>query len=121
MRHVKVCNDLLTECARWLQNARGADAAAEAQRSLLLNLQACLGEAVFGMFVLLNHGAAFAVLILERGTIEYYARASYYMKEPEHALWEVEIQRLQVLIDNETTREPQRNALIRQIAHARRR
>jgi hypothetical protein len=119
-RHVKACNDLLSECARWLHNTRGADAAAEAQRSLLLNLQACLGEAVFGMLVLLNHGASYAVLILERGTIEYYARASYYMKEPEHALWEVEIQRLQVLIENEATREPQRSALIRQINHARR-
>lgn len=119
MRHVKACNDLLIECARWLHNARGDDAAAEAQRNLLLNLQACLGEGVFGMLILLNHNAAGAVLILERGTIEYYGRASYYMKEPEHALWTVEIDRLQVLIDNETTTEHQRTALIRQITQAR--
>ncbi len=121
MRHVKTCNDLLNECARWLHNARGDDATAQAQRNLLLNLQACLGEAVFGMFVLLKHNAAGAVLILERSTIEYYGRASYYMKEPEHALWTVEVERLQVLIDNETTSDPQRTELIRQITHARRR
>jgi hypothetical protein len=120
IRHVKTCNELLMECARWLRNARGDDAAAEAQRTLLLNLQACLGEAVFGMLVLLNHGADYAVLILERGTIEYYARASYYMKEPEHALWTVEVERLQVELDNERTAGQQRSALIRRIAQARR-
>ena len=112
IRHVKTCNELSIECARWLRNARGDDAAAEAQRTLLLNLQACLGEAVFGMLVLLNHGADYAVLILERGTIEYYARASYYMKEPEHALWTVEVERLQVELDNEGTAGQQRSALI---------
>jgi hypothetical protein len=119
MWHVKACDDLLDECARWLSNARGGDAAAEAQRTVLLNLKTCLSEAVFGMLVLLNHGAAGAVLILERATIEYYGRASYYMKEPDHALWAVEIDRLQVLIDNET-RVEQRTALIRQITYARR-
>ncbi len=121
MRHIKGCNDLMAESARWLRNARGDDAAGEAQRALLLNLTTCLSEAVFGMLVLLNHDAAAAVLILERATIEYYGRASYYMKEPDHALWAVEIDRLQVLIDNEMTTEQRRTALIRAITQARRR
>lgn len=121
MRHIKNCNDLLNESARWLRNARGEGDAAEAQRTLLLNLKACLSEAVFGMLILLNHDAAGAVLILERATLEYYGRASYFMKEPEHALWAVEIDRLQVLIENETTTEHQHTALIRAITQARRR
>lgn len=120
MRHIRSCNGLLMECAHWLGNARGGDAAAEAQRTLLLNLQELLGEAVFGMLILLNHDAGGAVLILERSAIEYYSRASYYMKAPEHALWAVAIDRLQVLIDNEATTGAQRVALIRDITHARR-
>ena len=119
MRHIRDCNNLLIECGKWLREARGGDAEAEAQRTSLLNLKACLSEATFGMLVLLNHDADGAVLILERATLEYYARASYYMKEPEHALWIVEIERLQVLIENETNAE-QRERLIREIGHARR-
>lgn len=121
MRHAKSCNDLLSECRNWLQNARGSDAAAEAQRALLLNLGSCLSEAVFGMIVLLDHDAAGAVLILERASIEYYGRASYYMREPDHAIWSVEIDWLQDVIDHERITEHRRTALIRQIAQARRR
>jgi len=120
-RHVSACNDLLTECAPWLENARGDDAAGEAQRALLLNLAGCMAQAVYGMFVLLNHGAVGAVLILERSTIEYYGRASYYMNEPGHALWTVEVERLQGVIDNEKISEQKRIELVRAIAAARRR
>lgn len=121
MRHARVCNKLLSECARWLQNAKGPDPAAEAQRALLLNLGSCLSEAVFGMLTLLNHDAGGAVLILERASIEYYGRASYYMKEPDHAIWSVEIDWLQDLIDHETITEHRRTELIRQITQARHR
>ena len=120
MRHIRSCYNLLNECARWLRNAKGADATAEAQRTLLLNFKACLSEAMFGMLILLNHDAIGAVLILERASIEYYGRASYYMKEPDHAVWTVEIDRLQVLIENETITEHQRTTLIRRITAARR-
>ena len=120
-RHVSACNDLLNECAHWLQNARGNDAASEAQRTLLLNLAGCMAQAVYGMFVLLNHGAVGAVLILERSTIEYYGRASYYMGQPDHALWTVEVEQLQGVIDNEKISDQRRVELVRAINAARRR
>jgi hypothetical protein len=120
MRHINGCNALLGECYNWLRNAQSGDETAEAQRVLLLNLGRCLSEATFGMVTLLNHDATGAVLVLERAAIEYYGRASYFMREPEHALWYAKVEHLQVLIENEATTAEQRKALIHQISHARR-
>jgi hypothetical protein len=120
MRHINVCNALLAECYHWLRNAQGGDETAEAQRVILLNLGRCLSEATYGMVTLLNHDATGAILVLERAAIEYYGRASYFMREPEHALWYAKVEHLQVLIENEATTSEQRTALIHEISHARR-
>jgi hypothetical protein len=120
MRHINLCNGLLAECYNWLRNAQGGDDTAEAQRVILLNLGRCLSEATYGMVTLLNHDATGAILVLERAAIEYYGRASYFMREPEHALWYVKVEHLQVLIENEATTPEQRKALIHEISHARR-
>jgi hypothetical protein len=121
VRNIMMCNNLMMECVRWLDTAKGVDATDEAQRIVLLNLGRCLSEAVYGMLVLFNHGARGAVLILERATIEYYGRASYLVKEPEHALWLVEVDRLQARLDNDPATDDERTALARQIAQARKR
>jgi hypothetical protein len=120
-RAMMLANNLMMECVKWLQEARGGDETAEAQRTLLLNLARCMSEAVYGMQLLLNHGARGAVLILERSTIEYYARGKYFMEDPEHAVWAVEVERLQVRLDNDPLTEEQRTAMIREIAQARKR
>jgi hypothetical protein len=119
MIDIKICNNLLADCATWLSGARGGNATAEAQRVVILNFGRCLWEAVYGMLVLLNHGARGGVLILERAAIEYYGQASYFLKEPEHAVWAAEVERLQVRLDNETMTEEQRVSVIREIAQAR--
>jgi hypothetical protein len=121
IRNMMTCNNLMMECVKWLHGARGGDAAAEAQRTLLLNLGRCLSETVYGMNILLIHGARGAVLVLERATIEYYGRAKYFMEYPEHAVWAVEVERLQVRLDNDQMTEDQRTALVREIAQARKR
>jgi hypothetical protein len=119
MTNIKVCANLLSECATRLHEAEGGSPADEAQRAIFLNLGRCLFEAVYGMLVLLNHGARGAVLILERAAIEYYGRAKYFAKEPEHAVWVVEVERLQARLDTTTLTEEQRTASIREIAQAR--
>lgn len=123
LRHIDVCTNLLDDCARWLgtvvepTSEKEEDLAKSAQRALLLNFGWCLRQAVAGMTVLLKHGSTGGVLILERSTIEYYGRASYYLKEPQHALWTVLVERLQVLIDRAAGEK--RTALIREMNQAR--
>jgi hypothetical protein len=119
MTNIKVCVNLLTDIATLLHEAKGDDAIDEAQRIVILNLGRALWEAVYGMLVLLNHGARGAVLILERAAIEYYGRASYFSKEPEHAVWVAEVERLQIRLDNATMTGEERAATIREITEAR--
>jgi hypothetical protein len=119
--NIMTCNNLMMECVRWLDNERGDNPENEAVRVMLLNLGRCLSEAVYGMLVLFNHGARGAVLILERATIEYHGRASYFVKEPEHAIWLVEVDRYQSRLENDELTADDRTALIREIAQARKR
>jgi hypothetical protein len=119
VNNIMACNNVMMECVRWLDNERGVEPAHEAQRAVLLNLGRCLSEAVYGILMLLNHGARGAILILERATIEYYARANYFMKSPDHALWAAEVERRQSVLDNEILHEEERTALVREIAQVR--
>jgi len=105
-------------CAPWLENARGDDAAGEAQRALLLNRR-LHGAGGIRMFVLLNHAplapfdfGAQHDRVLRPGKLLHERAGS--------RLWTVEVERLQGVIDNENQRA-KANRTRSRIAAARRR
>lgn len=71
------------------------------------------------MVILADHDAWESALVLERSALEYYGRAAYFARHPDHAIWTVAVERLQVLIEKAASAD-ERVALTIRLSEARR-